>query len=326
MARNSQLAHSYVATAPPDHSGALNAQYAPDVGDLHFEHVALRYLAALSLRTLSRDTQAVHRYQLRRFVAWCHEHHLQLVTEVRDAHVVDYLIERRNIGHKPNTLACAANVVRSFFAWATDHGIVKRPPRFELPPTELTPVRTISADDVSKIIRAAADGSAAGFRDVALLEFMYATGARASEVCSLNIDDINAVGRTATVLGKGRRRRLLIVTDRALDAIRDYIGNYRYAVDVPHHARALFTNRNGRRLLRNTLYRIIRQRCDAVGVSGVHPHIFRHSLATTLLRNGASIRHVQEILGHVNIQTTTRYTHVEVADLHASLRSFHPRS
>ncbi|HNQ34913.1 MAG TPA: tyrosine recombinase XerC [bacterium] len=160
-------------------------------------------------------------------------------------------------------------------------------------------------------------------RDLALLELLYSTGVRVSELVGLDINAVDFVAGLVSVKGKGRRERLVPVGDRALRVLNDYLAS----PERPAAARALFTNRFGGRLTGRSVERLVKKYCLLAGLpSRVTPHTLRHSFATHLLERGADLRAIQEILGHRNITTTQVYTHLTTRTLKEAYRNFFPRA
>jgi integrase/recombinase XerD len=164
-------------------------------------------------------------------------------------------------------------------------------------------------------------------RNDALLELLYATGMRASETVRLRIADVNLAMGYLRCIGKGDKERILPVGRQAAVRVRDYLDRVRARRAEGSRSPFLFLGRGARPLRRETLWRIIRRRAREAGVEGrVYPHLLRHAFATHLLRHGADLRIVQELLGHASVATTQIYTHVDAARLRAVHERFHPRA
>jgi integrase/recombinase XerD len=198
-------------------------------------------------------------------------------------------------------------------------------------------VRTILTPGEAARIIVAPDTSTIGLRDKAILETLYATGIRASELIQLSPFDIDTEERTLRVVrGKGGKDRNVPLTPFAATAIEEYLARGRPSLLATRKATSgvypekastrLFVSARGGLIHRATLAQIVRHWASKAGVEKrVTPHVFRHSVATHLLRHGADIRHIQVFLGHESLTTTERYTHVEISDLKAVVRRAHPR-
>jgi integrase/recombinase XerD len=184
----------------------------------------------------------------------------------------------------------------------------------------------LSPEAVETLLAAPRPGDRFFLRDRALLETLYATGSRASEVVNLRLNDLHLDGSFCKCVGKGNKQRIVPLNPPAVSALKAYLGDLRpgltRATDVPW----VFVSRGGRRLTREMLWVLVKKYVRRAGLSGrVSPHTLRHSFATHLLSGGADLRAVQEMLGHANIRTTQHYTHVDRDRLKAIHRKFHPR-
>ena len=188
---------------------------------------------------------------------------------------------------------------------------------------------TLSVAEVESLLDSCAGATPVGVRDRALLELLYATGARVSEVLALNVDDASALEHGAgvlTVTGKGNKQRLVPVGSHAQDALQAYLVRVRpsFATGKSH---ALFLNTRGGALSRQSAWTAIKQAAERAGVhKDISPHTLRHSFATHLLEGGADVRTVQELLGHASVTTTQIYTHVTAENLREVWRQAHPRA
>lgn len=180
----------------------------------------------------------------------------------------------------------------------------------------------LTIEEVDLLLQQPKPDNFAGARDLAILEFLYATGARVSEVCSLKICDVT--DGIVKIHGKGRKTRVVPVGARALAAIDAYLLNFR--VEAQGENSALFITSKGRPIDRIAIWRIVKEYIKSAKIAkNVSPHTLRHSFATHLLENGADLRLIQDMLGHEDIATTDRYTHVSNQRLKAAFKSFHPR-
>jgi integrase/recombinase XerC len=180
--------------------------------------------------------------------------------------------------------------------------------------------------------------TALGRRDQAMLELFYASGVRLSELTGLDLDDLNLASRMIRVLGKGRKQRLVPITQTAADAIRAYLGDREAIIRDGQKTRAAerarprqthppFVNYRGERLSPRSVHRLVQRYVSLCSARfGISPHALRHSFATHLLQGGADIRGIQELLGHAQLSTTQRYTHANAAHLIEVYRQAHPRA
>ncbi len=229
------------------------------------------------------------------------------------------------------TLARRASSARAFTAWLArrglapdDAGVRLASPR--VPRTLPTVLSVAEADALMAHAQVASDDAdPVAVRDRAILELLYASGMRVSELCALDLDDVDARSRTARVMGKGAKERVVPFGAPAAAALADWLA-VRATMAAPSAARALFVGSRGGRLdprtARSCVHRLTRQ----AGVPELAPHGLRHSAATHVLEGGADLRSVQELLGHSSLATTQRYTHVSVERLRATYAQAHPRA
>jgi integrase/recombinase XerC len=185
--------------------------------------------------------------------------------------------------------------------------------------------------DIDKLLQAPDAGTVAGRRDRAILELFYASGLRLSELCDIDLEDLNLGRRTVRVRGKGGKERIVPFNGAAGDAIRKMLADQQAPTSEPAglgvQRDALFLNLKGRRLTTRSVDRIVRQPRGAAAIPhGISPHALRHTFATHLLRAGADLRAIQELLGHSQLSTTQRYTHLDVGRLLDVYAQTHPRA
>lgn len=236
-------------------------------------------------------------------------------------------------GTARTTLARRTSAVKTFTAWATRRGLLTSDPatRLQVPKAHRT-LPAVLRQDQALAAMAAADRGAEerhplALRDRLIVEMLYATGIRVSELCGLDIDDVDTGRRLLRVLGKGNKQRTVPFGRPAGDALADWLADGRPAVVTPDSGPALLLGPRGRRLDPRQARTVVHQTVGAVdGAPDIGPHGLRHSAATHLLEGGADLRVVQEILGHSTLATTQLYTHVTVARLRAVHDQAHPRA
>lgn len=247
----------------------------------------------------------------------------------------DWLWKATQRGDARSTLARRAATARSFFGWAHEEGIVEHDPSLRLvaPKRGRTLPTVASRDALSTLLderRAiAAGGDPAAMRGHAILELLYGAGIRVSELCGLDVDDIDLDRRTARVLGKGAKERVVPFGAPAGTALAAYLSRARPSLAVRSDAPspAVFLGSRGGRIGPRAVYTLVAESlAPHVGAETVGPHALRHSAATHLLDGGADLRAVQELLGHASLGTTQIYTHVSAERLAATYRLAHPRA
>jgi integrase/recombinase XerD len=220
--------------------------------------------------------------------------------------------------------------VRGFHRFLLDEGLAKNDPTEDIDtprPQHRLPV-FLSVEEVEALLAAPAEQDPAGQRDRAMLEVMYATGLRVSELVHLSVNDINLVAGYLVALGKGRKERMVPLGSKARDAVAAYLDGPRSIFLGERTSRALFVTRRGRGMSRQGFWKILRRRALQAGIRrrGLSPHKLRHSFATHLLERGADLRLVQQMLGHADLATTQIYTHVNAQRLRSLYDAYHPRS
>ncbi|MBV9292350.1 MAG: tyrosine recombinase XerC [Frankiales bacterium] len=239
-----------------------------------------------------------------------------------------WLARLHSLGASRTTLARRASAARVFTAWAARRGLLPADPGAAL--TSPRPHRhlpeVLRADEAAAALDAAADDTPVGMRDRAVLELLYATGARVGELCGLDVDDLDRHRRTVRVLGKGRKERVVPVGEPASDAVERWLEAGRPALATPASGPALLLGARGGRIDSRTVRRVVHERLRLAGAPDLGPHGLRHSAATHLLEGGADLRSVQELLGHATLATTQIYTHVSIERLRATYDRAHPRA
>ncbi|HWB68168.1 MAG TPA: tyrosine recombinase XerC [Mycobacteriales bacterium] len=241
-----------------------------------------------------------------------------------------WLARLHSQGASRSTLARRASAARAFTAWAVRDGLLETDPGLHLAsPKARRPLPDVlRAEEAGAVLDAAdADESLLGLRDAAVMELLYATAARVSELCGLDVDDVDTGRRTVRLLGKGDKERTVPLGQPALDAVQRYLARSRPRLATPDSGPALLLGARGRRLDPRTARRVVHQRLAAVpGLADLGPHGLRHTAATHLIEGGADLRSVQEMLGHATLATTQIYTHVSIERLRATYERAHPRA
>ena len=290
------------------------------------DHIA-DYLAHLALeRNLSPRTRDAYGRDLRQFAAWLEAEQLALDAVDRPA-VRGYLGSRRDAGLSARSAARALSTIRSFYRFLVRTGALTQDPTADLKSPSLwrTVPHALSSEEIEALLAAPDTGHDLGLRDRAMLETLYATGLRVSELVSLTVDRVRLDPGFVRVIGKGRKERLVPLGGAAAEWIERYQLRARPELDR-HRARELFLNHRGQPMTRQGFWKILRGYGRLAGIqSQLSPHVVRHSFATHLVEHGADIRYVQEMLGHSKISTTQVYTHVDRERLRAVHRKFHPR-
>ncbi len=243
--------------------------------------------------------------------------------------VRSYLSHLRGRGLSKSTMGRHLAALRAFFGFLSREGLIpSNPARSVATPRAGKPLpRTLSVDEAAAVVEAPEGGDELPARDRALLELLYATGLRVSELVALGLPDVDLSARQLRTLGKGRKERIVPFGEKAAAALRDYLGERGRGGRRKGDAEALFLNAQGGRLTDRSVRRILIRALRLAGLTRhASPHALRHSFATHLLAAGADLRSIQELLGHSSLSTTQKYTHLDAERLLEVYRKSHPRA
>ncbi len=283
-------------------------------------------------KNASANTIATYEQSLREFNNFLFEYsgsaEVPLETLSEGESVRAFLVELDKRGNDRRTVRKKLSSVRSFAKYLVKFEYIDKDfTGYINTPKARKPIPVfIEEDGIAKMLKVRLD-SPADYRDKAILELLYGTGMRVSELCGLNFGDIDFDGRVVTVLGKRRKQRVIPVIDRAVDAVRGYIKVRDSLSSGVLDERALFVSSNGKRIIPASVYRIVARRISRVSnVERKGPHTLRHSFATHLLNHGADLEAVRQLLGHESLSTTQIYTHLSVEQLKKVYKNAHPRA
>ncbi|MFC5774237.1 site-specific tyrosine recombinase XerD [Ectobacillus antri] len=248
--------------------------------------------------------------------------------EVKRSHIVAFLHHLKMQNKSSKTLARHIASVRSFHQFMLREHIAEHDPsvHIETPQAERKLPKVLSVAEVEGLLQAP-DNTPFGIRDKAMLELLYATGLRVSELIQLDLADVHMTMGFVRCVGKGNKERIIPLGRLATEAISTYIERGRASLVGKYTTNALFLNHQGNRLTRQGFWKILKKLAQKANIQkDLTPHTLRHSFATHLLENGADLRAVQEMLGHADISTTQIYTHVSKVRLKDVYKQFHPRA
>ncbi len=287
------------------------------------------FIAYLKLeRTLADNTTESYRFDLTRLGSYLHQQGIGELNQVTADHLSTYIRALYDVGLAATSIRRTVSALRGYFAFAAAEGAAAVDPTelLESPRSTRYLPAVLTIEEIEKILAAIDIKKRGGVRDRAMLETLYATGMRVSELAAFSQEHILWEEGLVRIFGKGSKERIVPIGEVALDWIKQY-----YETERPFFARAdsdstVFLNVRGKPLTRMGIWKIIHYHVKTAGIrKHVSPHTFRHSFATHLLEGGADLRTVQEMLGHANIVTTEIYTHVDREYLKEVHRSFHPR-
>ncbi len=278
---------------------------------------------------LSNNTRSAYRRDLRHFFAHLQETGCDDLAALCPGHVEGFLRYSRRRELASSSIARSLTAVRMFCRFLVMENILPRDPAECIDaPKKWNRLPRVLDDTTVRALLAAPDQTRDmhALRDQAMLSLLYATGMRASELTELDIADLNGKMGIIRVIGKGSKERIIPVASEAVDAVDVYLRQYRPSLQRDLDTKTLFLSRTGKKLTREDIFRIVvkyvQRACLGKKIS---PHTLRHSFATQLLRGGADLRSIQEMLGHADIATTQVYTHVDVDRIKAIHKQFHPR-
>ena len=301
----------------------------------HFEKLIGEYSHHLEKeRNLSDHTIRAYLGDLESFLDNLKMQKIDDISVITIAHIRSWLATQKVKGGARTTLSRRAVSIRLFTKWASKKGYLSKDvgatlatPKGQRKLPEVLSIADASLAMDSLATRVAEEETPLSKRDCAILELLYATGARVSELCGLDLDDIDYQRNTIRVLGKGNKERTIPLGIPAMKALNNWLNNARNEVATTSSGRAVFVGSRGKRIDQRTVRTIVYEALSALeGIERMGPHALRHSAATHLLEGGADLRTVQEILGHASLATTQIYTHVSTERLQKAFKQAHPRA
>jgi integrase/recombinase XerD len=288
----------------------------------------MRYLAVE--RGLSENYQLSTHRSLAEFAEWSRRrHNLKSAREITIDHITEYLADRKRAGLAASSIKLIVVALKIFFRFLLGKGAVRRDPTetLSLPRIERYLPETLNEIQAEQLLESINTTAPFGLRDRAMIELLYASGLRISELANARLEHFNAEERILRVVGKGNKTRLVPVGRKACEALAAYISTERPKLLSRRTGNEIFLSARGTKLTTVRIWQIVKKHAKRSGLeANIYPHLLRHSFATHLLGNGADLRIIQEMLGHADISTTQVYTHVDQQRLKAVHRKFHPRA
>jgi integrase/recombinase XerD len=292
----------------------------------HYLDHYLNYLAVE--RGLARNTLDAYSRDLVRYLEYLDKQGIESLEQITPPLVLRFLSHLNKSGLSARSRARALAALRTFHRFLVREKLAADNPTDQvLSPKSLTALpHTLSPLDVESLLSSPKGDSPLAWRDRAMLEILYATGVRVSELVSLAVDDLQLDVGYLIAFGKRSKQRIVPLGEAAVDALRAYLRHGRPGLDKERCSRFIFLNRSGEGLTRQGFWKMIKRRAREAGIKqNIMPHTLRHSFATHLLENGADLRSVQAMLGHADISTTQIYTHVTRERLRQIHAQHHPR-
>lgn len=280
-------------------------------------------------KNASANTIASYKLDLARYLQYLEEKNITSLEKIKDRDISGFLSLLYDIGLSASSVSRNLSAIKMFHRFLVGDGVTKNNPteNVDTPKLEKQLPDVLNQDEIETILNQPNTVDPLGIRDKAILETMYATGVRVSELIGLKQSGVHADAGVIQVFGKGSKERLIPIGRSALEWIAKYQTEVRPQFAKKGRGRdVVFLNTRGTPLSRMTIWNIVDRYTRQAGIQkDVHPHTFRHSFATHLLEGGADLRSVQEMLGHSDISTTQIYTHIDREYLKEVHRTFHPR-
>ena len=281
-------------------------------------------------RGLSDNYQVSTRRSLEEFAIWYgRQEEAPGISKVTTDQVTAYLAERKRGGLAAASLKLIVVALKIFFRFLKARQRITDDPAdvLVLPRLERYLPDTLNEAETERLLQVDLHRRPFPKRDRAILELLYSSGLRISELTGARLEQINLEDRFIRVTGKGNKTRLVPIGRKACEAINDYLETERRALVAPRTGSEVFLSRHGKKLTRQRIWQIVKEIAELGGFEiRIYPHLLRHSFATHLLSNGADLRIIQELLGHADISTTQIYTHVDQNRLKTIHKKFHPRA
>ena len=279
-------------------------------------------------KELAANTVEAYRRDLSRYLHDLMEQGVGSVDQARPQHITQLLHRLRDVGLSPATLARNLSSIKRFHSFLLLQGASQHDPTESLEPPKLERKLPdfLTIEEVEQLMHGPSTDEPLGLRDRAILELLYASGLRVSELIALERTHLLLGAGLLRVLGKGARERLVPIGRQAISCVERYLREGRLFLARPHSSETIFLNFQGRALSRMSIWKIIQTAAERAELEKhISPHTLRHSFATHLLEGGANLRDIQELLGHADISTTQIYTHIDSKYLKEVHRTYHPR-
>ena len=293
------------------------------------QELLAKYLNYLLIeRGVAQNTLEAYGRDLRRFLVFIQQRGLTQLQEATPEILIEYLIQIKNEGLSANSMNRSLAALRGFYKYLLMEKKIEQTPlaNIELAKVWMRLPDTLSKEEMNVILAQPGGDKPSALRDTAMLELLYATGIRVSELINLTMNSINWQVGFLTVMGKGNKERIVPIGKTAYDCVRVYVDNARPQLMQKKSTDMLFLNRFGGKFTRQGFWKMVIRYAQKAGLKKkVHPHTFRHSFASHLLEGGADLRTVQVMLGHADISTTQIYTHITRDRLKEIHQKYHPR-
>ncbi|MCE4965826.1 site-specific tyrosine recombinase XerD [Staphylococcus chromogenes] len=294
------------------------------------QDVVDEYLRFIQIeKGLSENTIAAYRRDLNHYLNYLAAQKISNLDFIDRQIVQQWFGVLHDEGRSTKSIARFTSTIRSFHQFALREKYAAKDPTvlIETPKYERKLPDVLSIDEIDLLLTTPETSKNNGYRDRTMLELLYATGIRVSELINIEVEDVNLLMGFVKVFGKGNKERIIPLGETVIELLKTYIENVRPQLLKKQVTHTLFLNMQGKTLTRQGIWKIIKQTGAKAGIQKrLTPHTLRHSFATHLLENGADLRAVQEMLGHSDISTTQLYTHVSKTQIRKMYQQYHPRA
>ncbi|MCB0729437.1 MAG: site-specific tyrosine recombinase XerD [Ignavibacteriae bacterium] len=288
------------------------------------------YLTILKVeKNLSDNSISSYKTDLLKLFNFFEDEKLTDFSQVTYSHITKFFNEQRAEGINSTTVSRYSSSIKGFFSFLLHQGYIEKNPASKISSTKISRdlPSVLSFSEIESILEKPNSKTKLGLRDKAILELLYSSGLRVSELLSLKVSDLFFNDEVIRVFGKGSKQRVVPIGSSAIKWVTEYLTKIRPLLQKRMKSENIvFLNSRGSKLSRMAIWKIVKKYCDDAKIEkDVHPHTFRHSFATHLLEGGADLRAVQEMLGHSDISTTQIYTHIDREYVKQIHKDFHPR-
>ena len=290
--------------------------------DIYLDHLRVE-------KGLAKNTLEAYGKDLTEFIQWAEDIFKRPLFDIHEKDLRLYFLDRSEAGLSPRSITRKISTLKGFYRYLLKEGHIRENPTdlLETPRLSAPLPRDLSLEEVDRLLAQPDPDSLLGARDKAMLEILYATGLRVSELLALRTQDINLEVGYLVAYGKGSKERLVPFGEIALEDLSRYLLTFRPRLCKAGKVPYVFLNRSGKRLSRQGFWKLIHRYATQAGIASmVTPHVLRHAFATHLLERGADLRSVQLLLGHASISTTQIYTHLNRERLKKIYQRHHPRA
>ena len=287
----------------------------------------LTYLVVI--KGLSKNTAYSYKTDIEKLFRYLEKRSIDSITQIEPSDLSDFIVDLNINGLGIKSINRCIVSIKQFFKYLLLENVISSDPTLDItaPKMKRSIPEVLSIEEIEKLLTAPDISTFEGLRDSAMLELLYASGLRVSELVELTLNDLNNEHGYVIVYGKGSKERLVPVGQTSLKKIKDYLDLSRSNLLKNRVSEYLFITKRGSNFTRQGIWKIIKNYSGRIGIEkSISPHTIRHSFATHLLENGADLRTIQMLLGHSDISTTQIYTHVEGKRLKEIHEKFHPRS